>query len=83
MIRFEILAENKSIPKKEINEIVIFVDNAGIDELCQALDKLKKIQGTEHLHLSIFGCCDIDLDANFSGISQATLVSQVRIVKSD
>ena len=81
MIRLEIFAENRKIPINNINEIVIFLDDSGIDELCGKLKGLRASEGPDHLHLSIFGCGDIDLDANISGLEKSTLISQVRIVK--
>ena len=63
------------------NEVAIIMDSKGIDELCRSLERLKIMDSPNHLHLSIFGCSDINLDEHSSGIPNSTLIPQVRIVK--
>ena len=81
MIRFEIIATKKEISCSDIDEVAIIMDSKGIDELCRSLERLKIMDSPNHLHLSIFGCCDINLDEHSSGIPNSTLIPQVRIVK--
>ena len=81
MIRFEIFTTEKAISFSNIDEVAIVMDSAGIEELCRSLERLKTVEGTNHLHLSIFGCCDIDLDEHAPTTPNCTLIPQVRIVK--
>jgi len=57
------------------------MDAAGIEELCRSQERLKALDGPDHLHLSTFGCWDIDLDEHPSAMPNCTLIPQVRIVK--
>ena len=82
MIRFEIFSEKEEIPFADIDEVAVIADASGIEELCRSLERLKAAAGPDHLHLSIYGCGDIDLDTNPSGMPHSALIPQVRIVKA-
>ena len=63
MISISISIPGKNLSAAEIGEAAIALDNAGIDELCDLLQKLKSRRAPDHLHLSTSGCGEGDLDA--------------------
>ena len=52
MLKVEMLTDNGKISEGDINEIAIVLDNAGIDLLCEELQRLKSASAPEHIHLS-------------------------------
>ena len=80
MIRIEIGIPDKNLSAAEIGEAAIALDNAGIDELCDLLQKLKSRRAPDHLHLSTSGCGEGDLDAT-PPEPPYILVEELRIAK--
>ena len=80
MIRIEISIPDKKLSTSDIGEAAIALDNSGIDELCDLLQKLKSRRAPDHLHLSTSGCGEGDLDAT-SPEPPYILVEELRIAK--
>ena len=80
MIRISIGIPGKKLSAAEIGEAAIALDNAGIDELCDLLQKLKSRRAPDHLHLSTSGYGDGDLDAT-PPEPPDILVEELRIAK--
>ena len=51
MLKVEMLTDNGKISEGDINEIAIVLDNAGIDLLCEELQRLKSVPSPDHIHL--------------------------------
>ena len=81
MLKVEMLTDNGKISEGDINEIAIVLDNAGIDLLCEELQRLKSASVPEHIHLSTPEWAGDGLDSAPTEPGYIR-VNQLRIVKA-
>ena len=79
MIAAELLMAGKPVSEDEIDEVALVLDAAGIDELCQMLQRLRDSAAPDHLHLVIGEWGDGEL-APRTPEKNYTTVNQLRIV---
>ena len=81
MLKVEMLTDNGKISEGDINEIAIVLDNAGIDLLCEELQRLKSASVPEHIHLGTPEWAGDGLDSAPTEPGYIR-VNQLRIVKA-
>ena len=81
MLKVEMLTDNGKMSEADINEIAIVLDNAGIDLLCEELQRLKSASVPEHIHLSTPEWAGDGLDSAPTEPGYIR-VNQLRIVKA-
>ena len=80
MLKVEMLTDNGKISEGDINEIAIVLDNAGIDLLCEELQRLKSVPSPDHIHLGTEEWAGNGLD--FAPVEPGYIrVKQLRIAK--
>lgn len=80
MIAAELLMAGKPVSEDEIDEVALVLDAAGIDELCQMMQRLRNSAAPDHLHLVIGEWGDGELTPR-TPENNYTTVSHLRIVR--
>lgn len=80
MINIELIADKDSITENDVSEVMICLDDEGIEEMCKKLQYLKKTIGQEHIHLATEQWGGFGLSSKKTN-SEYILVNQLRIVK--
>ena len=79
MINAGIRFDGRRVSADDIAEVALVLDDAGIDRLCEMLQRLKSRPEPDHLHLDIWGCGDECLGGSCE--QSYIQINQLRIVK--